>query len=309
MEKNKFEKFAEAGTIAAKVLKESIKFVKKGEKLINICEKSEKLIKKYGGKPAFPTNISINSVAAHYTSPPQDTKVIPNSAVVKIDVGAHIDGYIGDTATTVLIGNVPKIVKEAFKAAKEALHKAIEVAKEGVRVIEISEAIYSTIHSYGFGVLEDLNGHEIDRYKLHAGLTIPNIPKTFSLLKIGRGPKLKEGMVLAIEPFVVAANNDSSTIPSLEMTYIYSLKVALGVKDKIYRKVYTRFKNLPFALRWLVRSRAHVKAINRLLYKLEKNNLLNKYPTLIEKRGLPVVQVEHTILIKKSSAEILTIPT
>jgi len=308
--KNKeMEYWQMAGEIAGRVLKEIAKIVKRGTKLLEICEKSEKLIEKYGGKPAFPTNVSINSIAAHYTSPPGDTKIVENSSIVKIDIGAHVNGYIGDTALSVYVGSPPKVIRDAFKAAQDALNNAISIAKEGVRVGELSNAIYSTAHSYGFGVLKDLNGHEIKRYKLHAGLTIPNIPKFLDITGLGKGPKLKEGMVIAIEPFIVVSQDDSYTTPLHNMTFIYSLKEVKSTNNGVYLKLFRRFRTLPFALRWLVKTRAHVRRVEKIFYRLEKEKLLHGYPTLQERRGKLVIQFEHTIFIKKSSADVLTYAT
>ena len=79
------------------------KTVREGMRILDVCEKAETLIHKRGGTPAFPCNVSVNEVAAHYTSPPQDTQRIPENSLVKIDLGVHVDGYIADTATTICL--------------------------------------------------------------------------------------------------------------------------------------------------------------------------------------------------------------
>jgi len=91
-------KYLRAGKIAAQVRDEVIDLVEEGARLIDICEWVEKRIRKLGAQPAFPCNISVNEVAAHYTSPPGDESMIPPKALVKVDIGAHVDGYIADTA-------------------------------------------------------------------------------------------------------------------------------------------------------------------------------------------------------------------
>ena len=309
MNKDEIEKWRLAGEISGKVLKEVSSRVKKGAKLLKLCEEGEALIRKLGGKPAFPINISINDIAAHYTSPPFDTRVVGDNSFVKVDLGAHVDGYIGDTAVTVYVGKNNKLAANIMKAAKLALQSAIDVAKDGVRISELSSAIYKTAHDAGYGVLLDLNGHEIKRYTLHSGLTIPNSPKIFEFMGIQRGPKLKEGMVIAIEPFLIMDKKDSETSPNLPMTYIYSLVPNRNSKDAVYQKLYRAYRSLPFALRWIVKSRVSIKRVVDLLIRLEKKKLLHSYPTLVEKNGRIVVQFEHTIYIKKSSAEILTLPS
>ncbi|HDI12206.1 MAG TPA: M24 family metallopeptidase, partial [Candidatus Bathyarchaeota archaeon] len=101
IDKDTLEKYRQAGEIAAEVREKMKRYVKEGMRIIEICEKAERLIKKRGGKPAFPCNISVNEIAAHYTSPPNDERRIPKGAVVKIDIGVHVDGYVADTAATV----------------------------------------------------------------------------------------------------------------------------------------------------------------------------------------------------------------
>lgn len=307
LKSEELEKWRLAGSIASKVLEHVTKKVRKGVKILELCEEGEKLIRKLGGEPAFPLNISVNEIAAHYTSPPFDVNRVSDNSFVKVDVGAHVDGFVGDTAKTVYVGRDNKAAGEIMKAAVESLQAAIDMAKDGVRVGELSAAIHKTAHDRGYGVLKDLNGHEIRRYNLHAGLTIPNTPKVLELVGLKLGPKLREGMILAIEPFLITSQHDSETNPDYKMAYIFSLKGDGKRGGLIYRKLYGVYKNLPFALRWLVKNKSRVKNVLTLLGKLEKKNLLHSYPTLIEVKGRRVVQFEHTILIKKSSAEVLTV--
>src|SRR3989337_3801861 len=94
------EKFRLSGKILRETREEMKLFVRENMPIIQVCEKAENLIRTKGGKPAFPCNVSINEVAAHYTSPPEDERKIPEEAVVKVDLGVHVDGYVTDTAFT-----------------------------------------------------------------------------------------------------------------------------------------------------------------------------------------------------------------
>ena len=96
------EKYRIAGRIAREVREAMKSFVREGMQIIEVCERAETLIQDKGAQPAFPCNVSVNEVAAHYTSPPRDRSIIPKNSIVKIDVGAHIDGYIADTAVAIL---------------------------------------------------------------------------------------------------------------------------------------------------------------------------------------------------------------
>src|SRR3972149_1592355 len=112
-----------SGRILRETREEIRGFVRENMPIIEVCEKAESLIRKKGGKPAFPCNVSINEIAAHYTSPPNDTKRVPEKAIVKVDIGAHVDGYLTDTAVTVCFD--PEY-DSLVETAEKALEKAVE---------------------------------------------------------------------------------------------------------------------------------------------------------------------------------------
>ncbi|UCC32833.1 MAG: M24 family metallopeptidase, partial [Candidatus Bathyarchaeota archaeon] len=95
------QKHEQAGKIASEVREEMRRRIRVGMPIIDVCERTESLIRVKGGKPAFPCNVSVNEIAAHYTSPPKDKRMIPGDSLVKLDIGVHVDGYIADTATTI----------------------------------------------------------------------------------------------------------------------------------------------------------------------------------------------------------------
>ena len=303
------EDWIEAGKLAGKKKKKSVNMIKPGEKLINICESIEQDIIKRGARPAFPVNVSINNIAAHYTSPPRDSLVIPSKALVKIDIGVNLNGALADTAITVAVGG-GKDLARIIRANKEVLESAIDYIKDGTRIKDISNKIWKLSHEFGYGVLVDLGGHELKRGILHAGLFIPNHPKS-----VGRkNRKLKAGMIIAIEPFLTLSKNDSFTDPIFEQKYIFSItnKVKEGVlnKDKILRYLYNKFGRLPFALRWIFRGKnVTARELNKLLkilHKLEEKNLLTSHPVLVDHNGYWISQFEHTILVKRNSSKVLS---
>ncbi len=125
----KLEKTREAGKITKEIYPKAKNLVKLGVKVIDICESIEKMIKEKGGDFGFPCNVSINNIAAHYTSPPNDETVIKENDVVKIDFGVHKDGYVSDFAFTV---NFNPELDSLVKAAEEALHVVVEKLRPGV---------------------------------------------------------------------------------------------------------------------------------------------------------------------------------
>ena len=300
MNKKILEKLRLAGEIAQKALKYAENLVKPGQKLLYICEKIEEMIIKEGGKPAFPLNISVNSIAAHYTSPPNDLRRLPNKGVVKIDLGVHIDGYIVDTARTIILGgNYYKLVK----ASRSALDAAIQIVKDGVKVSEVGKVIEKEIIEMGFQPIKNLTGHVMERYNLHAGISIPNVSTKLSLLS----PKFKEGMIVAIEPF--ATTGRKGIVVDTPEAYIYRLiksnYTGTRTERKIASYVYRRFKSLPFALRWM-KNIIQAKKSHEAFQHLLKEKVLHKYPVLKDADNGVVSQMEDTLIVKKNSCEILT---
>ena len=184
------EQYIKAGKIAAEV-REMVR-VKDwiGKTVFEICEEVENEIKKRGAKCAFPVNASINEIAAHYTAEPNDPITIKDTDLVKIDLGAQIDGYIADTAVTVCYDAQ---FDGLVQAAEEALGNAMSMIKTGVKASDIGRTIETTIKKMGFKPIANLSGHSLDQYTIHAGKSIPNI------WSIG-GFSLSENSAYACEP-------------------------------------------------------------------------------------------------------------
>ena len=298
IDKDVLEKYRQAGEIAAEVREEMRRYVKEGMRIIEICEKAESLIEKKGGKPAFPCNISVNEIAAHYTSPPGDERIIPKGAVVKIDIGVHIDGYIADTATTVSFN--PQY-RELVKTAEEALNKGIEYVRAGASSSGFGALIQKTIVERGFKPISNLTGHSIGRYLIHSGKSLPNVPHFF-------GFKFKEGDIFALEPFVTLADA-AGKVENGDLVTIFRFHKKKKVKGihakKLLVFIERNFRTLPFAERWLtgvVPKQSHNSAFKELL----SSKSLVSYPIFVEASRKVVAQAEHTVLVKRNGCEILT---
>ena len=296
----KADEWWDTGSLVKEILKKGRSLIRPGAKIVDICEELELIIRNEGYKPAFPVNISINEIAAHYTADPYDRSRIPNSALVKLDVGVvSKNGAISDAAITIPI-NVDRKLELLVKVTKEALLRAIETIRDGVSLGEIGRVIWEVAHEQGFGVLRDLGGHQINRWQLHAGITIPNVPRRFT-------PKLREGMIIAIEPFLIAAPEDSRS--KSDMSHINIFSIVNPHNDRILGLLYSKFKKLPFALRWLKKAKEDMKFYRSMYRYLLERHMEGKvaiYPALVEIRGRWVAQFEHTVLVKTNSAEILT---
>jgi methionyl aminopeptidase len=282
---NRKEKILKAGEIAKKVKEYARTIVKKGVPLLEIAEKIENKIVELGGKPAFPTNLSINEIAAHYTPSYNDeTKA---EGLIKVDMGVQIDGWIADFTFSVDLENNAEN-KKLIEASEKALREAIKEVKKGSPLGEIGKAVQEAIEDYKFSPIVNLTGHEMDEYELHAGLAILNIknPKT---------EKLKKGLY-AIEPF---ATNGSGKIYEGKPSGIYQLVNDRNVRSPGAREVLNfiaeEYKTLPFCSRWLVKEFGTRALLS--LSQLESNENINQYPQLVEVSKGKVAQSENTVLI------------
>jgi len=293
------ESYQTAGEIVSKVRDNVESIVKGGKTILEICDEVEGMIKSNGGKPAFPCNVSINEVAAHYTSPPNDGTVIPKDSVVKVDIGVHVDGYIADTAITVCLDPELEIL---VQAAKDTLKHAINVVRHGIRVSDISSIIEKTIKNYGLKPIRNLTGHHIKRYIVHTQPMIPNVaPHPF--LK----HKLEMNEVYAIEPFVTTRTADG-WVKNLKECYIYQAVLKKPPKSHVsvlYNSIKERFHTLPFALRWL-QSNHSPDELDSSIGSLIHTGHVKLYHVLAENSEEVVAQAEHTILVTKYGCKVLT---
>ena len=186
------ESYMKAGRIAGEIRKQVRTLVREGLPVMDLCNKVEEKIIEKGGKPAFPCNVCINEVAAHYSSPIGDERTIPAGALVKVDLGVHIDGYIADTATTVSLN---PMFDAMVRGVEEALNRAIETIRPKVRNGDVGGAIEGVIESYGFRPIRNLSGHQMTRFVLHTGKSIPNV-------QVLGFERISEDEVYAVEPFL-----------------------------------------------------------------------------------------------------------
>ena len=285
--------YLRAGRIAGKSLLYGMEIIHEGMPVIELCEKIEGMIVKLGGQPAFPCNISINDVAAHYTSPPDDDLTVPKGSLVKIDVGVHVNGYIADTAGTVAFRPEHE---RLMLASKKALEAALTAIKSGVSLGMIGTIIERTARGYGFTTIRNLTGHKIKPWILHAGKSVPNV-STMTL------ERMKEGEVYAIEPFLTPGKG---FVVEEDRTYIFSYAggKAKGSKERaLLHAIWSRFRSLPFCERWLIKIAPENSDV---LQALRRKRLLNEYPVLREAgRGI-VAQWEHTVIVTKKGSIVTT---
>ncbi len=299
MDSEVFEKYVKAGNITAEAHEYAAKQAKPGKALLELGQEIEAKIVELGGGIAFPANLSRNNEAAHYTPSFDDETIIGEKDVLKIDLGAHVDGYLCDAAFTIdFSGENAKLVE----ATSAALETAISIAKPGINVREIGKAIQSEITKRGLKPISNLSGHRVEQFKLHAGVNIPNIESGNYLLE--------EGDVFAIEPF---ATNGYGEVVDGEVTEIFlytgaPLRARLPSTKKIGAVIIEKYAELPFAQRWLHRDLPELPpfSVNAALRELQLLNFLHPYPVLMEKAKGLVSQSETTVIITENGCKPIT---
>ena len=288
-----------AGKIASTVRENARKKNHIGRTLFDICESIENEITLLGGNPAFPVNVSLNEIAAHYTAEPQDQTKVKDTDVLKIDLGVHIEGYIADTAVTISYNSK---YDHLVNIAEITLSEAIKTVKVNTKSSEIGKTIENTIIHNGLKPIQNLSGHSLDQYIVHAGRSIPNI-KT-----LGSSFSLVNDQAYAIEPFVTTRDG-LGIVYEGKIKNIFSLISRKPTKDKdldtFITYLWNRYKTLPFAIRWLVNDYDESNLRNMIDYLIKKKNI-RSYPILVEGNDKVVSQAEHTFFITNDSSYIIT---
>jgi methionyl aminopeptidase len=195
------DRMRRANAVVADVLMELRGIVKPGVTTADLDDFAEQRLLAAGAEPAFkgyhgyPATIcaSVNQEVVHGI--PSGRRVLLEGDVVSIDLGVRLDGFYGDAAITVPVGRIPDRTAELLRVTEEALHLAIARVRVGARISDLGHAVQRHVESHGFSVVREFVGHGIGA-SLHEEPQIPNYGGP------GRGPRLSEGMVLAIEPMV-----------------------------------------------------------------------------------------------------------
>ncbi|MBO5424982.1 MAG: type I methionyl aminopeptidase [Lachnospiraceae bacterium] len=195
------ELMKEAGRILALTHEEMKKAIKPGISTYDIDKLGEEVIRSYGCIPSFlnyngyPASVcvSVNDEVIHGI--PSKDRIIDEGDIVSLDCGVIYQGYHSDSARTYGVGQISDKAKELIDVTKQSFFEALKVCREGYHIRDIGEAVYNYISARGFSAVEDFVGHGVGA-ALHEGPEVPNFPRK------GKGPKLRAGMTLAIEPMI-----------------------------------------------------------------------------------------------------------
>lgn len=261
---------------------------------LSLADAVESLIRSRGAECAFPVNIGVNSVAAHYTPSRTDDVVLKVGDIVKVDMGAHVDGYPADTSVTVELGT--RNSQQLISCAEDALRMAIEMVAPGTTTAAIGETVERAIRSAGFRPVENLTGHSMERFDLHAGTSIPNV-------KTRESEVIEEGMILAIEPFSTTGKGKVKGASRGNIFRVVRERRAPAEVSLMFSRMSSRFGSLPFASRWCDDMAPNAQA---LLGRMLRMGMVMNYPVLVEVANGLVAQAEHSVLVTKKGCLILT---
>lgn len=289
------QNFIRAGALAGQVRSFGKSLIKTGASYNDVILQINQKITELGAIPAFPPQIALDDVAAHFLPEP-DSDIIFSQQVVKLDVGVCYQGAIGDCAVTIdLSGKHQKLI-DAAEAGLLAAEKSIKV---GLPVSEIGRIIEQTITSYGFTPVRNLSGHGLGLYRIHTAPSIPNYADNSKAI-------VKPGMTFAIEPF---ATNGKGMIYESGNPTLFSLIRPYPIRSDAARAILAKiktFNGLPFAIHDVMLEKYSLIDIRIGLAELLRTGSIAGYPPLVEQAHGLVAQAENSVLVDKEGKVFIT---
>ncbi|MBI2005501.1 MAG: type II methionyl aminopeptidase [Candidatus Aenigmarchaeota archaeon] len=287
MEKEELQSYEKAFLVAEDAVGFAQKLVKKDVKILKLAEDIEKRIMELGAKPAWPVNVSINEIAAHYTPAIGDNLILKEGDLVKVDIGTQVNGYICDRAFTVCIG---KKSDPLIESSEKALDECLKLIKPGTKVHEISEVCENTVSEMGFNVIRNLSGHRMERYSQHAHPSLPNSKNSIQ-------DEIESGNAYAMEVFVT---NGSGFVVESSPTEIFQYNedtaVRLWEARKILELAKNEFEKLPFTKRWI--TGVSPLKMGMAFQQLIDAGALIEFPPLKEESNGAVAVTEKSVIVK-----------
>ncbi|MBI2743052.1 MAG: type II methionyl aminopeptidase [Chlamydiales bacterium] len=287
--------FLHAGKLAGQVRAYGKSLITPGASYNEVIRKVNAKIIELGAIPAFPPQIALNDVAAHYLPQP-DEDILFSDQLVKLDVGICYNGAIGDCAGSIdLSGKYQNIID----AAEKALLAAEKSIKVGMPVRAIGKIIQETISSFGLSPVKNLAGHGLGYYKVHTPPMIPNYDDRSTAV-------IKPGMTFAVEPF--ATNGKGLIYDAGNPTIFSQIKnrsPRSAVAQQLFAKINT-FKGLPFALHDLVLEKLTLAEVRAAVKELLNEEIIAGYAPLVEEEHGMVAQAENSILVDEKGQVSIT---
>ncbi len=289
------------GRVAAQALDFGKTLCEPGTRLTDVVEGVENFIRNEGLGLAFPCTASLNAVAAHYTPDHTDESVLAEGDLVKLDCGAELDGALSDNAVTVEVGDGDRH-GTLIEASRACLAEAISVIGPNVDLGTVGAVIEATAKDFGFKTIQNLTGHSLEPWNLHAGLTVPNVS-----MKVRTRPRI--GDVLACEPFVT--DGQRGRVENCGPGNIYHFQRAKPLRMPSQKQLLSRIQRshpkLPFAERWIADA-IDPRKVGFNLMQLQKQAVIKHYPALGEASGGMVSQTEATLIVTDDGCVVSTDP-
>ena len=316
VQEDQYESLREAAE-AHRIVRQWAKgWIKPGMRMIDIADTIETSLRKTvaadGTKRgiAFPTGLSLNHVAAHYTPNAGDTRVLQKSDVMKVDIGLQVNGWIIDSAFTMAFDPV---FDPLLETVREATNAGVKAAGIDVRLCEIGEAVEEVMtageltlghRTHHIVPVRNLMGHSLGMYTIHAGKSVP-ICKGWG----DTTTKMEEGDLFAIETFGSTGHglvhDDMETSHYMKAPTMPPTGIRGGPKaQELYAHINKNYSTLAFARRWL--DQAGITRYAIALKSLVDCGAVNPYPPLVDCDGSYVAQFEHTIALKPTGKEVFS---
>lgn len=310
---DQYNEVRRAAEVHRQVRRYARKTIKPGMTMIDIVETIENgtraLVEENGMESGvgFPTGVSLNHVAAHYTPNSGDTTVLSQGDVMKVDFGVHVNGRIIDSAFTMSFD--PKY-DNLLLAVKEATNAGIREAGIDVRVCDVGVAIQEVMESYEVEIdgkiypvkaIRNLSGHNIVPYQIHGGKSVP-------IVRGGDATRMEEGEYFAIETFGSTGKGyvreDMETSHYGKKPDVGHVPLRLPRAKALLNTINKAFGTLPFCRRYLDRlgEQKYILALNNLV----SAGIVEAYPPLCDQKGSYTAQFEHTILLRPTVKEVLS---
>lgn len=287
--------FIQAGKLAKEVRSFGKSLILTGASYLSVMRQIKDKIYSLGAIPAFPPQLALNDVAAHFLPMP-DEDILFTDQVVKLDVGVCFEGAIGDCAVTIdLSGKHQNLID----AAEAALLNAEKIIRVGLPIRDIGKMIEETISSFGLKPIRNLSGHGLGEYIIHMAPIIPNYDDQSKAV-------IKPGMTFAIEPF---ATNGKGLIQEGGVATIFGLKASRPLQTELSRSLLAlirTFKGLPFAIHDLIGPEWPFDKVKSGLDELKKAGVVLGYPPLIEQGQGMVAQAENSVLVDEKGTVLIT---
>jgi len=293
-EKHK-KNFIQAGLLAKETRAYGKSLIIPGASYNEVIAKINRKIFELGAKPAFPPQIALNEVAAHFLPIPGED-VIFSDELIKLDVGVCYQGAIGDCAVSLDLSGKHQSLIDAAEAALLAAEQYIEVGKT---IGGIGKTIEETIARFGYKPVKNLSGHGLGYNKIHTPPGIPNYND-------GSKELIKEGMTFAIEPFVT---NGYGLIQEKGKAMIFTLIKASNPKSTLHQALITQMKayqGLPFAMHEFMGKEIPLEEVMQGFDDLLKAGIIYGYPPLVEKANGMVAQAENSVLVDNQGKVTIT---